>query len=495
MCVMWYVRLLASGAVSQSEVRVAQPTHSPVVHRSPAISAWAILLTYFLLFCILVAAGAYFGLNYFNTALVSVPGSLLRSHVNTGVVVQPRGQLTPLSIVRLPAGRDPCPSSQDICNVLTEGASVKTQPEAGYGPVASLVLPDQSHIQLWASPNGADLTLARYQVTQWNDRQQIVQLTQHAGYVRYDIAKGQAYKQIVYEVQTDSGTRIDLELGGSYSIFIPGATDSRHAVDSHGTPIMLEVAVRSGKATISHGYRQQEISIHEKIQLNIAGVLSDPQPAAWELIADGDFAQFQQQHEYLDGSETWRRAWTPNVAGMSAEELNGDFGVVKACRPQTPDLCLPSEQLFIGQFRRTGNQLKPFTTGIFQHLEADVSEYTSLRLRGWVRVLNQSIEGAGAQGSECPILIWLKYKPTSPTDQEQDRFFCIYSVDNGLTDIPDLQNIRYKPVPRFQWYYLDIELRDDSLIRQARYLQLLRVEARGHDYLTEVTGLSLVGTQ
>ena len=77
----------------------------------------------------------------------------------------------------------------------------------------------------------------------------------------------------------------------------------------------------------------------------------------------------------------------------------------------------------------------------------------------------------------------------------QDRFFCIYSVDNGITEIPDLQNIRYKPVPQFQWYYLDIELRDDSLIRQARYIQLLRVEARGHDYLTEVTGLSLVGTQ
>ena len=159
-----------------------------------------------------VVAVSYTHLDVYKRQLISVPGSLLRSHVNTGVVVQPRGQLTPLSIVRLPSGRDPCPNSQDICNVLNEGASVKTQREAGYGPVASLVLPDKSHIQLWASPNGADLTLTRYQVTQWNNQQQIVQLVQHAGYVRYDIAKGQAYKQIVYEVQTDSGTRIRLSL-------------------------------------------------------------------------------------------------------------------------------------------------------------------------------------------------------------------------------------------------------------------------------------------
>ncbi len=475
---------------------MAQQTHSPIAHHSPALSAWGILLTYFLLFCIMLMAGAYYGLNYVNTALVNVPGSLLRSHVNSGVFVQPRGELSPSSIERLPSGRDPCPSSQDKCNVLNEGDSVKTRREAGYGQVASIVLPDQSHIQLWASPNGCDLTLTRYQVTQWNDRQQLVQFVQHAGYVRYDIADKQPYKQVIYEVQTDIGTKIRLEPGGSYSIYIPTGTDNKRAVDSKGTPIMLEVAVRSGKASISHGYRQQEINVREKIQLNIARVLGEPQPAVWELIADGDFAQFQQQNQYMDGSETWRRTWTPNVPGMEIQELNGDFGVVKACHPQSPDLCLAQDQLFIGQFRRTGNQSKPFTTGIFQQLEADVSEYnTSLRLRGWVRVLNQSIEGAGAQGSECPILIWLKYKPTSPTDQEQDRLFCIYSVDNGISEVPDLENIRYKPVPRFQWYYLDIELRDDNLIRQARYIQLLRVEARGHDYLTEVTGLSLVGTQ
>lgn len=472
---------------------MAHSTHSPSLHRSPARSAWVILLIYFLLFCILLIVGSSFGLRYYTSSLVSVPGSLLRSHVNTGVIVQARGQLSPSSIERLPAGRDPCPNSQDICNVLNEGESVKTRREAGYGPVASLVLPDQSHIQLWASPDGADLTLQRYQVTQWNNRQQIVELVQHAGYVRYDIADAQPYQEVVYEVQTDTNTRIRLKQGGSYSIFIPGNT--QRLVDAHGTPLMLEIAVRSGTATISHAYRQQVLNAHEKIQLNVAGTLSEPISANWELIADGDFGQYQRQNQYLRESQTWQRDWTPNVPGMTVTELNGDFSVVKTCRPQNPDLCLPEQQVYIGQFRRTGNQTRPFTTGIFQNLEADVSEYTSLHLRGWVRVLNQSVEGAGAQGSECPLLIWLKYKPTSPTDQEQDRFFCIYSVDNGSNNLPDLQNIRYLAIPRFQWYYLDIELRDDSLIKQARYLQVLRVEARGHDYLTEVTGLSLVGTQ
>jgi hypothetical protein len=259
--------------------------------------------------------------------------------------------------------------------------------------------------------------------------------------------------------------------------------------------LQVEVAVRKGQASVVRGVRRIAISPGEKLQVSQNGGIDPPVPATWELIADGDFTQYRQQNMYHDGSLTWRQFWNENAPDLTANEKKASFSIIRACRPETPDLCTAEEQAYIGQFRRDGGQTKPFTTGIFQELDVDVSEYTSLRLKGWVRVLQQSVPGTGAQGSECPIMIQLIYKPTSPTDQEQQRYICVYSTDKGEKQVPDLQVIRYRPVPPYTWYQIDIELRGDTLIKQARYLQTIRIEARGHDYLAEVTGFSMVGQQ
>jgi hypothetical protein len=113
----------------------------------------------------------------------------------------------------------------------------------------------------------------------------------------------------------------------------------------------------------------------------------------------------------------------------------------------------------------------------------------------WVRVLTQTVQLAGVAGSECPVMVRITYKPTSPTDQEASRYFCIYTGSGEVSNSEDAGEIRYRQVPQFQWYRLNVELRDDALLRQARYIQSIRIEARGHDYLSEVTGISLIGRQ
>jgi hypothetical protein len=462
----------------------------------PETSAWLILLSFFALFCIIVASSSALGWRYYRTATVPINGTLLRSHVNAGVVIQARGELNPSSVERLPPSRDPCPNNADICAELRPGDTVKTRREAGYGPVASVILPDETHIQLGASPNEAEVTLEHFLVSKWNDERQEVLLAQHAGYARYDIAEGQRYQSVEYSVDVGNDTSVRLTPGGSYSISVATGDEARVRMAWDRRPLQAEVAVRKGTAIVQHDYQRALVSPGEKVQLSSSGALSQIQVASWELLAAGGFEDFKQEHLYLADSHTWQRYWVPNVPAMPRAEQNGDFTVVQSCPPAKPDLCTPDEQVPIGQFRRDGNQTRPHTAGIEQTLDVDVSEYTSIHFTGWVRVLNQSVPDAGAQGSECPVMIWFKYKPTSPTDQEQSRFFCIYSVvDTSSPALPDLEAIRYRQVPRFQWYRLDIELRDDSLIRQARYLQTLRVEARGHDYLSEITGLSLVGTQ
>lgn len=289
---------------------------------------------------------------------------------------------------------------------------------------------------------------------------------------------------------------MELTPGGSYSIYVPHDTaDQLPALASDGRPLSAEIAVRTGQAYVLRGERRVAVNPGEKLQLSSNGAINKPILATWELIADGGFTQYRQQNQYNEGSHTWRQSWTENAPNLTSNEKRAFFTILRACRPETPDLCRPEDQVFIGQFRRDGGQTKPFTIGIFQELDVDVSEYTSLRLTGWVRVLQQSVPGTGAQGSECPIMIQLIYKPTSPTDQEQQRYICVYSADKGETQVPDLQVIRYRPVPPYTWYQIDIELRGDTLIKQARYIQTIRIEARGHDYLAEVTGFSLVGRQ
>ena len=434
--------------------------------------------------------------RYYTTATVPTGRAILRSHVESGVFTQGRGQLAPSGIERLPAGRDPCPDSRDICAMLSEGETIKTRREAGYGPVASLVLPDESHIQLWASPTGADLLYERSQVTQWNRARQEVVLNQHAGYARYDIASGQSYEQVNYTVQVDPKLSIDLKPGGSYSIYVPNDETYRTINQTaDGQPLLVEVAVRSGSAVILLNGERTAIAPGQKLQIAVGWLVGKPTIATWELIADGGFTQYRQQDSYGIASRTWVEYWNENAIGLTQAEKNGRFGVVRGCRPETPDLCAAEDQVSIGQLRRGGDQTKPYTVGIQQKLDIDVSEYTSLKLRGYVRILQQSLPGAGAQGSECPIMVRLQYKPTSPTDQERPRDICIYSTEDGQTDIPDLQAIRYKPIPPYRWYLLEIELRDDTLIREARYIQFIRIESRGHDYFAEVAAFSLIGTQ
>jgi hypothetical protein len=463
---------------------------------NPEASAWLILLVSFSMFCALVIMAALLGWRYYTSATIPVGGAMLRSHVETGVFMQARGQLAPSGLQRLPADRDPCPQSSDICVPLSEGVSIKTRREAGYGPVASLILPDESHIQLWASPTGADLSVERFQVSQWNRTRQEAVLNQRIGYARYDLASGQPYERVDFLVEVGGSTQIDLTPGGSYSIYVPGSDLRRpSAQTADGRTLLVEVAVRKGGAAIIRDGVRSAIAPGEKIQVAVGGLVGKPLAATWELIADGGFSQYHQQAEYATSSRTWVQYWDETAPGLSAEEKNFRFTVVRACRPESPDLCSPEEQVSIGQMRRDGGQTKSFTIGIEQMLDVDVSEYTSLRLRGWVRVLEQSIPGAGAQGSECPIMVQIVYKPTSPTDQEQPRYICVYSTGDGRTEIPDLQVIRYRPVPAYTWYQIDIELRDDTLIRQARYIQMIRIGARGHDYLSEVAGFSLVGEQ
>jgi hypothetical protein len=450
------------------------------------------LVAFFLLFCALVAGAGIMGWRYYTNATMEMPPSTVRVHAQAGVDYQSKGSR------RFVTPEQPCPQNppdnSDVCVELKEGDRVRAKPEAGYGPVASIKLPapDQTQIDLWAHPTGADLTLDTYQVSRWTgDRQEVV-VRQSAGYARYDIRDDQSYEQVSYTVKITDGVAVTLAPGGSYSINVPQDRPGKPPVlTASGQTMLVEVAVRSGSATILAAGDPVVLTVGEKSQVDLAGRPGAPVLAEWNLVRDGDFT------EYAAGASTWSLYGTPG-APMADSEMNGTFTVVQSCRPRLEIItsCRPDDQAYMGRFRREGRQTNNYITGIVQELDVDVSEYTSLRLMAWARVVTQTVELAGVRGSECPIMIWMTYKRTSPTDAQQERSICVYAVDSSTAaGSEDAGEISYRPVNLFQWYPIDIQLRDDPQLKEVRYLQKIRIEARGHDYMSEITGIRLIGMQ
>jgi hypothetical protein len=89
-------------------------------------------------------------------------------------------------------------------------------------------------------------------------------------------------------------------------------------------------------------------------------------------------------------------------------------------------------------------------------------------------------------------MITFSYQKTSPSDKPDDQTTCVYTGNEA----PLKQGyIKYFRVPRFDWKQLEIDLRAIPELKPARYLREIRIEARGHDYLAEITNISLVGTE
>ena len=219
-----------------------------------------------------------------------------------------------------------------------------------------------------------------------------------------------------------------------------------------------------------------------------------PLPARWELIRNGELADWP-DGATSDVSGAWSTGTITTDKNATDQEKAASFSIKHRCGPIGSDSCAMVAN--VGQFSRQGGQNKSFAISIAQPLDLDVSEYPSLELHAWVRVAEQSIAKAGEQGTECPMTIWLKYKHKSPSDNEQNRYFCIY-VDETEADLPKDQKgseFIYTPVHQNQWYNLKYELRNYESLKDSYYLQSVMIYANGHDYLSEIADISLLATQ
>lgn len=449
--------------------------------------AWASLLFFFALFVGLLTWAGLTVRNVYQEATLTGEATLIV-----------RGPAESLSW--RPAQRTIYQGAPDGL-VLVEGDSVRTTATAGYGQVATIKLFDASQFDLWA---GTELTLETMEVSRWNQDHFRVVMRQNRGYIRYDLAEAQPYDQVQFQVLVGDAV-IELTPGGSYSVELRPPARSVLRVDD-GLAQEVDVAVRSGSATVI-GVDGEAVSLgsRERVTIDAAGSPGLVVPARWDLVRDGGFSQFTEV-EYNNTtvadptrprSEYWHVYSGPDLP----RENQGFFRLAQTCRPPiVNNFCAPNERRVAAWFYRSGGQTSSFTTGIKQELGTqglgvDISEFPSLRLSLWVRVLYQSLPDTGDRGVECPVMVRLIAKRTTPADPEEQRDYCVFVDEDAVAPMVREPGVTYYPVPLAEWALISFDLREQDKLPDFRYLRSIQIFAQGHDYDSRVTEVSLVGEQ
>lgn len=450
--------------------------------------AWAILLIAFGVFCALLTSTIYAAWHYRTSTTDTQSATLIIRSPAESVTWQRRNR----------AAHERASDGQR----LTEGDSVRIAQLAGYGQAATIRLFDNSTLDMWA---GADVRLEVLQTSRWNQQAQQVVLRQQGGYIRYDLRSDQPYETVSFRVGVGMAS-IELSPGGSYSIeMIPSDRQVLLTDMARHPPLLIDVAVRAGRATIQSQNRSLTILAGQRLEIDPAGIPSEPLPARWQLIRDGDFSTYSEQ-EYrntrLTNQPAISRAATWQVGPASAHppsEAEGVFRLADVCVPTQQEPCSAHERMRAAWLLRSGEQTKNSVIGMSQILGqvregVDISEYRSLLFSLWARVAYQSVPLAGEQGTECPIMVRFVFKKHSSQDAEQERLICLHTTDNLALEPARAPGITYYQVPRAQWYHLRIELRTSTWLPDARYLRSVAIFANGHDYDAQVTGISLIGS-
>jgi hypothetical protein len=468
---------------------------SPTIERSrrtrPETNAWILMVAFFLLFCAVVAGLCILGWRYYTTAMTPVEGTTVRIHVPTGVYYQEKRSPRRDTPVK------PCdsPPQTDTCQTLGEDDRVIAVPQAGYGPVSSITLPDGAQIDVFPYPSGAELMLQTYRVSRWTMNRHEVRFAQTAGYARYDLPgkERQPYADVAFTVEITKGLSVAMQPGGSYSVDVPQKVAKRPLrMTDAGQPLLAEIAVRKGSAEVQGPNGIVVILPNQKLQIDTDGHVSEILPAEWNLIRDGNFEQYANRG-YPRGLEAWRTEDVPFDPGVTADEKNGETRIYNGCPPATPSFC-SENPAYLAQFQRQGNQSKSYGTGIKQKLDLDVSEYRTLRFTMWARVIRQSVPNAGITNVECPVTVKIEFKQNSPTDPPLQRFICFYRNSTGKL-IPPSGEFVYQAVDDLpSWYKVTFDLRDPrlNLLQSARYIDTIYIYGNGHDYISEVTDISLI---
>jgi hypothetical protein len=404
----------------------------------PERLAWLILLASFAVFLVLA---------------VSIPATL--RHVLRYATVEQQAQLEPTRgtlLLYQPRAEEPIAITaprQDI----SEGSRIVTSDDAATQGVLGLVAdPDTDEllgtVQLYP---GTTLEIERLRQPQFasSPESHHVHLRLQQGRTRIFTQSG-GIRPLLVEVETPQGLAVLGE--GIYNLSVVAER--------------TEITVRAGQARLGSD-RGNMILITAGLRSTlVAGEAPQPPVSAERnLVENGEFNQ------PLLESGTWESYSVANdvVPGwVRFEDQDGRR---------------------VAHFVRQGEEGVHTEVGIRQTIDQDVNVYESLKIELDVKLMRQTLPGAGTLSSEFPIRVEISYTDGYGKDLQWGWGFYYrdpragWYITNG------------EKIPPFRWYSYQsenlMELLDAEGIRPSR-VDSIRIYASGYNYEAMVSGISLI---
>lgn len=416
---------------------------TPLHHRNPERMAWAVLLAAFFT-CVALTAAAGFGSNWWlrnaaedQTVQIAFSGTVLARPPNRNEYIALSDTVQVGSIISVDK------NAQATLNFIApDGETV----------LATVTLYGETRAQVTQADSP--------RFSQWN-------AAPHR--IRLDVESGRA-RAIV------TGADVQIEIFSAPQahtvITQPG---SNVAVDAKFT--QSSITVREGEALVSAaGQESKTLTKDQRAEVVPDQPITGPLSAEHNLITNGDF------------SAPMANTWAVNLLPpKNPDELPGQvFVVTRDGRPAV-------------QFTRRGTDWGQ--AEITQDINRDVRDFKALRLHLDVLINQQDVFNCGVFGTECPVMVKIKYLDDRGNEQEwlQGFYYLLNAtVPTYCVTCPEPRNARHELIQVNQWKTFE----SDDLLEKfaaagapAVSIKSITIYASGHSFEGFVADVQLLGAE
>lgn len=410
--------------------------------------AWLMLLGSFGFFLLLLAL-VPFGINtYLNNAIRPLHLVLNANNGTVGIV-----EASGTRLALLP---------EEPPRTVEVGATVFTNVAAT--GLFTILTPDETQVlarlQLYSHTEMA-LIQANQPRFNLSDRLQQTRLDLNNGRIRVTIPEVRE-RPFHLTLFTPHGT-VDLQQTGQYSIEVNGSR--------------TQVAVQQGQAAISSAGETLHLTTNQRAVLAAGVPIRGPLSTERNLIQNGDFSQRLSRWSLF----AWRLELEEQPSGITeVRQVDGD------------------SVLYIARAGQGHADVK-----VRQTINQDVADFESLRLNMTFRIVYQSLEVCGIQGSECPLFILLNFIDGNGINREwQHGFYVLGTPDDdnnpGACISCALIQSSHERVPANQFYFLEIDLHQE-LARQGfappGFIESISLISSGHSFEVEIVDVALIAQE
>jgi hypothetical protein len=224
-----------------------------------------------------------------------------------------------------------------------------------------------------------------------------------------------------------------------------------------------DITVRAGRAVLSHANDGSiTINAEQSAWMTESDFAHEPESAERNLLRNGDFSEPE-----LD-------AWQTNIIAKDVIP-----GIVKVDE---------GDGRWVALFFRDGEDNVPTEVGITQIVEKDVNVYDELTIRLDVKLLHQSLPGAGYLSTEFPLRVEITYTDIYGKVLTWGHGFYYRDPENE-----NWQILRGEKIPPYSWYtYQSPNLMEELANTRPARINSVRIYASGWNYQSMVSEVYLV---